>query len=136
MNTQDDKEITLKPKETFQCEIKFKPKVRLPPFEQNIMIQIDGVEEERKLFKLTGVAHGIELKIMDEVIAFGQVVKDSRLAKTLQMSNFGDVKANFQWEEFKGGRNFTITPAKGYVNPNSNLDLEVTFHPTYVDQSV
>ena len=35
---------------------------------------------------------------MDEVLDFGSVVKDSRLTKTLQMSNFGDVKANFEWD--------------------------------------
>ena len=92
----DNKEITLKPKETFPIEIKFKPKARIPQFEQEIMIKIEGVEDPKKLFTLRGVAHGIELKIMDEVISFGQVVKDSRLSKTLQMSNFGDVKANFE----------------------------------------
>lgn len=47
------------------------------------MIEIEGVEEAKKLFTLRGVAHGIELKIMDEVISFGQVVKDSRLTKSL-----------------------------------------------------
>jgi hydrocephalus-inducing protein len=79
------------------------------------------------------VAHGIELKIMDEILAFGNVVKDSRLTKTLQMSNFGDVKANFAWDTKNFSKNFTISPDKGYVNPNSNLDLEVTFHPKTVD---
>lgn len=73
---------------------------------------------------------------MDEVLSFGQVVKDSRLTKNLQMSNFGDVKANFEWDESKFSQHFTISPARGYVNPNSNLDLEVTFHPKYVDNSI
>lgn len=132
----DDREMTLKPKETLPIEVKFKPKVRLPNFEQDIMILIDGIEDARKLFTLRGVAHGIELKIMDEAVAFGQVVKDSRLSKSLQMSNFGDVKANFEWDASKFSQHFTISPARGYVNPNSNLDLEVTFHPKYVDQSI
>ena len=52
------------------------------------------------------------------------------------MSNFGDVKANFEWDTAHFSQNFTISPAKGYVNPNSNLDLEVTFHPKYVDASI
>ena len=65
------------------------------------MILIDGIEDPKKLFTLRGVAHGIELKIMDEVLSFGQVVKDSQLSKTLQMSNFGDVKANFEWDTSK-----------------------------------
>jgi hypothetical protein len=35
---------------------------------------------------------------MDEVVAFGSVVKGSRLSKLLQMSNFGDVKAHYKWD--------------------------------------
>lgn len=97
----EEKDITLKPKETCNVEIKFRPKARLPNFEQDIMIQIEGQEDPKKLFNVRGAAHGIELKIMDEVISFGQVVKDSRLTKTLQMSNFGDVKANFEWDTSK-----------------------------------
>ena len=126
-------EVVLKPKEVLPLEVRFKPKTRMPDFEHDIMIDVEGVEEKRKLLAVKGVAHGIELKIMDEILAFGNVVKDSRLTKTLQMSNFGDVKANFAWDTKNFSKNFTISPDKGYVNPNSNLDLEVTFHPKTVD---
>jgi hypothetical protein len=54
--------------------------------------------EPRKIIGLHGVAHGIELKLMDEVVTFDSVVKGSRLTKTLQLSNFGDVKAFFKWD--------------------------------------
>ena len=76
---------------------------------------------------------------MDEVVAFGSVVKGSRLTKYLQLSNFGDVKAYFKWDKNfypNLSKNFTISPESGYINPNSNLDLEVTFHPTQADQDV
>lgn len=73
---------------------------------------------------------------MDEVIAFGSVVKGSRMTKVLQLSNFGDVKANFKWDSNAYKKNFTITPEQGYVNPNSNLDLEVTFHPKQADPDI
>ena len=94
------------------------------------------MEERRKVVSLLGAAHGIELKIMDEQIAFGSVVKDSRLTKNLQMSNFGDVKANFTWDKTALGENFTISPISGFINPNSNLDLEITFHPKIVDNAI
>lgn len=45
ISTPHDKEITLKPKETLPIEIKFKPKMRLPPFECDIMMTIEGVED-------------------------------------------------------------------------------------------
>lgn len=93
------------------------------------MLQVDGIEEQRKFLTVAGVAHGIEIKLMDEVAAFGNVVVGSRLTKYIQMSNFGDVKANFSWNKNEFTKNFSINPASGYIAPNSNLDLEVTFHP-------
>lgn len=129
-NTDATQEIVLKPKESYPVEIRFRPKTRLPPFEHDLMLQIEGIDEPRKFFTVHGVAHGIELKLMDEVAAFGNVVIGSRLTKYIQMSNFGDVKANFSWNKNEFTKNFTINPASGYINPNSNLDLEVTFHPT------
>ncbi len=85
---------------------------------------------------MQGVSHGIELKLMDEVMAFGSVVKGSRLTKLLQLSNFGDVKAYFKWDSKAYNKFFTINPESGYVNPNSNLDLEVTFHPSMADPDI
>lgn len=74
--------------------------------------------------------------MMDEVIAFGSVVKNSRRSKILQLSNFGDVKAFFKWDSKVYQKHFTITPSSGYIAPNSNLDLEVTFHPDRVDSDI
>ena len=65
---------------------------------RGVVADVLFVEEDRVLFSVTGVAHGIELKLMENTLAFGNVVKDSRLTKTMQMSNFGDVKANFTWD--------------------------------------
>jgi hypothetical protein len=133
---QKGNEIVLKPREQLPLEFKFRPKQRIPDFEQSIMIHVEGEEEPRKLLAVKGTAHGIELKIMDEVLDFGSVVKDSRLTKTLQMSNFGDVKANFEWDTKTFTQNFSISPVKGYINPNSNLDLEITFQPSHIDSNI
>lgn len=127
---------TLKPKEALNVTVRFNPKQRLPPFSQEIMMEVEGVEEDRALFSVTGVAHGIELKLMENTLAFGSVVKDSRLMKTMQMSNFGDVKAHFTWDSKAFGKNFTIHPSSGYVNPNANMDIEIEFHPKEVDNNL
>lgn len=92
-----DGEVTLKPREIKQVELRFNPKARLPNFNHELLLEVEA-NEPRKLISLHGVSHGIELKLMDEVVAFGSVVKGSRLTKTLQLSNFGDVKAHFKWE--------------------------------------
>lgn len=68
------KEILLKSRDSFPIEIRFRPKTRLPPFEHDVMLQIEGIDEPKKLMTVHGVAHGIELKLMDEVAAFGNVV--------------------------------------------------------------
>jgi len=125
-------DVTLKPRESLPVELRFNPKIRLPNFNHDLMLHV-GVNEPRKLISLHGVSHGIELKLMDEVVAFGSVVKGSRLTKTLQMSNFGDVKAHYKWDSKMYKQNFTIHPESGYIPPNSNLDLEVTFHPQKSD---
>ena len=130
-----DGEVTLKPREVLPVEVRFNPKTRLPNFHLGIMLSVPP-NEPRKLISLHGVSHGIELKLMDEVVAFGSVVRGSRLTKTLQLSNFGDVKAQFSWESKIYKEHFTITPASGYINPNSNLDLEVTFHPKKADPDI
>mmetsp|Transcript_22445 Transcript_22445/g.16944 ORF Transcript_22445/g.16944 Transcript_22445/m.16944 type:complete len:88 (+) Transcript_22445:5519-5782(+) len=85
---------------------------------------------------MQGVSHGIELKLMEEVLSFGTVVKGSRLTQPLQLSNFGDVKADFKWDSAAYKPHFTIFPEVGYINPNSNLDLQVTFHPTVKDDDI
>jgi len=104
-----DGEITLKPREVLPLEVRFNPKSRLPNFNLDIMMVVEP-NEPRKLMSLHGVSHGIELKLMDEVVAFGSVVKGSRLTKMLQLSNFGDVKAHFKWDSKIYNKNFTITP--------------------------
>jgi hydrocephalus-inducing protein len=92
-----DGEVTLKPREVLPIEVRFNPKIRLQPFNLELLVVVEP-NEPRKLLSLLGVSHGIELKLMDEVVAFGGVVKGSRLSKSLQLCNFGDVKAHFKWD--------------------------------------
>lgn len=46
------------------------------------------------------------------------------------------MKAYYKWDSKAYNKNFTITPESGYVNPNSNMDLEVTFHPSQADPDI
>ena len=83
INVDANKDNVLKPKEALQVKIGFNPKTRLPPFSQEIMLRVEGVEEVRPIFSVTGVAHGIELKLMENTLAFGAVVVDSQLTKPM-----------------------------------------------------
>jgi hypothetical protein len=54
----------------------------MPTFNDDLLLQIKD-NEAKSLIQIQGVSHGIELKLMDEIIAFGNVVKGSRMTKLL-----------------------------------------------------
>lgn len=128
-------ESVLKPNKVLPVEVRFNPSTRMPDFAHDILLDIKG-NETRKLFTVQGVAHGIELKLMEEVVEFGSVVKGSRLTKQLQLANFGDVRAKFKWDSKAYAANFTIFPESGYIPPHEDIYLEITFHPNSVDDSI
>lgn len=128
-------EVTLKPKKVLPIEIRFNPKTRMPDFSHDIFLDIKG-NETRKLFTVHGVSHGIELKLMEEVVGFGSVIKGSRLTKQLQLANFGDIRAKFKWDSKAYAKNFTIFPESGYIPPHEDIYLEITFHPSRVDDDI
>lgn len=128
-------EVSLKPKKVLPIEVRFNPKTRMPNFSHDIMLDIKG-NESRKLFTVQGVSHGIELKLMEEVVGFGSVIKGSRLTKQLQLANFGDIRAKFKWDSKAYAKNFTIFPESGYIPPHEDIYLEITFHPNKVDNDI
>ena len=77
--------------------MRFNPKARMSDFSHYILLDIKG-NETRKLFIMQGVSHGVELKLMEEVLEFRSVVKGSQLTKQLQRDNFGDVIVKFKWD--------------------------------------
>lgn len=77
-----DKEITLKPREVLPLEVRYAPKNRMPNYDLDVLLNIKD-NESRHLIQVQGVSHGIEMKLMDAVVAFGSVVRNSRLTKIL-----------------------------------------------------
>ena len=128
-------ESVLKPNKVLPIEVRLNPKARMPDFSHDILLDIKG-NETRKLFTVQGVSHGIELKLMEEVVEFGSVVKGSRLTKQLQLANFGDVRVKFKWDSKVYASNFTIFPESGYIPPHEDIYLEITFHPNSVDDNI
>jgi len=54
--------------------------------------------EVRKLLTVSGACHGVELKLMEDTCGFGAVVVNSKMMKTVQLANLGDVGAKFNWD--------------------------------------
>ena len=75
-----DREIMLKPKQSLPIEIWFKPKERLHPFTENILTRFSN-GETKKLLSITGACHRVELKLVEEVVSFGNVIVGSNQSK-------------------------------------------------------
>lgn len=46
---------------------------------------------------INGAAFGIELKMMEETVAFGTVVVNSTTSRQVQLANLGDIGARYAW---------------------------------------
>lgn len=58
------------------------------------------------------------MRLMEDTVGFGTVVVNSKITKTVQLSNFGDIGAKFEWDTAFCGKYFTISPSKGYLVPH------------------
>ena len=126
-----DSEVVLKPKQSLPIEICFKPKERLHPFTEQILTKFSN-GETKKLLSISGACHGIELKLMEEVVSFGNVIIGSNQSKKIQLLNIGDMPCSFQWDSSKYKESFTIAPDSGTIQSNTEVYFEVTFHPKAV----
>ena len=100
------------------------------------MMKIVENNEEKKLLTMAGACYGIELKILEDVIGFGAVTLNSKLTKSVQMSNLGDVPAKFEWDTNLCKQFFTILPKHGSLAPHEDMLFEITFHPNVIDNDI
>ena len=76
------------------------------------------------------------MRLMEDTVGFGTVVVNSKITKSVQLSNFGDIGSKFEWDTKFCGKYFTISPEKGYLVPHEDLLFDVTFHPNVVDNDI
>lgn len=128
--------ITINPREKHDIEINFKPTARINAFKADICYKIIENQERKKLLNVFTTAHGIEMKLMEDTVGFGTVVVNSKITKTIQLSNFGDIGSKFEWDTAFCGKYFSISPEKGYLLPHEDLLFNVTFHPNVPDNDI
>lgn len=87
--------IVIHPREKFDLEVSFRPTMRISPFKAELIYKIVDNQEKRKLLNIFTTAHGIEMKLMEDTVGFGTVVVNSKISKTIQLSNFGDIPSKF-----------------------------------------
>jgi hypothetical protein len=47
-----------------------------------------------------------------------------------------DVGTKFAFDASAFGPHFTVFPSEGFVSPNQDVKLEITFHPTQLDPDI
>lgn len=128
--------ITINPREKTEVEISFKPTARINAFKTELCYKIIENQEKKKLLNINTTAHGIEMKLMEDTVGFGTVVVNSKISKTIQLSNFGDIGSKFEWDTTFCSKYFTISPEKGYLLPHEDLHFNVAFHPNVPDNDI
>lgn len=80
--------------------------------------------------------HGVELKLLESTIGFGAVVVNSKLTRTISLTNLGDIGCHFAWDTRFCHKFFTIAPESGFLPPHDELNLDITFHPDVIDNDI
>ncbi|XP_042636791.1 hydrocephalus-inducing protein homolog [Orycteropus afer afer] len=122
--------ISLKPKEVVKLEVVFAPKKRVPPFSEEVFLEVMGLL--RPLFLLSGCCQALEISLDQEHLPFGPVVYQTQATRRILMLNTGDVGARFKWDARKFEPHFSITPEEGYITAGMEVSFDVTYHPTEV----
>jgi hydrocephalus-inducing protein len=126
--------LLLDPKESYNLDFKFAPNFRIPPFSEELDIEVSGAI--RPLMIITGACQGTEVRLESELLPFGAVVKKSSSTRRIQLQNVGDIGARFSWDSDAMVPWFTIAPNDGYLAPGMEMSLEVTFHPSEISNDV
>ena len=110
MKVRPKKEMVVNPRERKEIMLIFRPQQRLHSFKKELLFKIVDNNEQRKLLTVSGACHGIELKLMEDTLGFGSVVVGSKLTKSVQLCNLGDIGAKYSWDTALCKNYFTVAP--------------------------
>ncbi len=127
--------ITLRPRQTANIEFVYHPDKTMPKFREDVMINVVS-QPPQKLLTVTGACFGVGVTMDTNSVPFGAIVKNTRLVKTVRLSNTGEAGIRFQWNPRNAAPNFTISPVQGFVPPKESMNIEVTFHPSELDNDI
>jgi hydrocephalus-inducing protein len=121
---------TLRPKETCDVELRFNPMTRVAPFKVPLIARCDG-GLDLKLLTVEGTCHATEMRLSEHSCFFGDVVVGSQSERVVRLHNFGDLGAKFKFElPARFGKIFSLSPSEGFVRPQEEISITVSFHPT------
>jgi hydrocephalus-inducing protein len=84
-----------------------------------------------RILQVMGTCHSTEVRLSEHSVFFGDVVVGSEATRAVRLNNFGDLGAKFRFDvPAKYAKVFSVSPSEGYVRPQEEIQLTVTFHPT------
>eukprot|EP00929_Paragymnodinium_shiwhaense_P007666 TRINITY_DN111574_c0_g1_i1.p1 TRINITY_DN111574_c0_g1~~TRINITY_DN111574_c0_g1_i1.p1 ORF type:complete len:5027 (+),score=1455.52 TRINITY_DN111574_c0_g1_i1:94-15081(+) len=121
---------TLRPRETCEVDVRFAPTYRIAGFRMPLIARCSHGQDVR-LLQVAGTCHSMELRLSEHSVFFGDVVVGSEATRTVRLNNFGDLGAKYRFDvPAKYAKVFSIAPLEGFIRPNEEIPLTVSFHPT------
>lgn len=127
-------EGVLRPRESRGIELRFAPSTRITPFSEPVVATVCGLP--RPLLVLSAACVAMEMELEMEQVSFGQATLYSRITRPVMLQNRGDLPSSFRLDRSRLAPDFSISPLEGYLQPNEDTNLEVTFHPQHVNRDI
>jgi len=127
-------EATLRPRETRPIELRFVPTTRIPQFSESIVATVVGLP--KPLMQVTAACVAMDLQLEMEQLSFGQATLHSRITRPLMLQNRGDIPSTWKMDKATLLPDFTVSPMEGYLQPNEDTNIEITFHPQSVNRDI
>ena len=123
----------LRPRESRALEVRFAPAARIRPFSEPVVVTVCGLP--RPLLVVSGACVAMDLQLEMDQVAFGQAVLNSRITRRLMLQNLGDMPSRFNVQgDF--APDFSVSPLEGFLQPNEDVNIEVTFHPAALSRDI
>jgi hypothetical protein len=138
--------LLVRGKDSAQLDLSFSPPERVPSFKEQLYVRVAaagpggapyGAFSERvPLLSVGGACLGMDVMLELDTVQFGSVCEGSKLTKVVMIYNGGDVPTQFRFDAARLGRNFSIVPTHGFLSPQSDCALQVTFAPRSVGRDI
>ena len=127
-------QATVRPRGSVQLLLRFAPEARIPRFSQPVVLQVCSLA--RPLLLVDGSCIAMDVKLEADQVAFGQVMLGSKVTRRVMLQNNGDLPSAFKLDPSDLAPDFSVSPVKGFLQPNEDVNLAVTFHPAALNRDI
>lgn len=140
------KRVAIRARDTANVDLKFTPASRIAGFKEPVFVRVAAAgpggapygafSDKMQLFNLAGACLGLDVMLEVDTLTFGSVCEGAKLTKSVQIYNGGDVPTQFKFDTSKLGRDYSIQPAQGFLAPQSDVAVAITFAPTRLGRDI